>query len=88
MENLTIEQKIIKKLARNGYITIVGDVAKALKDAKYAEQLLIGTTGEIPDINDDGSVDSGACDHESLTNEEIQEVFDNDGNNIIVTNGE
>ena len=30
-------------------------------------------SGEI-----DGKVNMGDCDHESLTNEEIQEVFDND----------
>lgn len=74
---LTIEQKIVKHLANCGYITRVGDVVKALAEPEYAEQLIIGTTGDIPDINDDGSI-SGDCDHESLTNEEIQEVFDND----------
>jgi hypothetical protein len=77
MEKLTIEQKIVKHLAAKGYITHVGDVLRSLKDPEYAELLIIGTTGEIPDINDDGSVD-GDCDHEALSEQEIQEVFDND----------
>lgn len=77
MKTLTIEQKIVKHLANKGYITHVGDVLRALAEPEYAERLIIGTTGEIPDINDDGTID-GDCDHEALTNKEIQEVFDND----------
>lgn len=69
---MTIEQKIIRQLANRGYITNVGDIARAMKDPVYAEKLIIGTSGDIPDIGE------GDCDHESLTNEEIQEVFDND----------
>ena len=76
MEDLTIEQKIVRLLARKGYITKVGDVTKALKDVKYAEKLIIGTSGEIPDINDDGTI--ADCEHKALTTDEIQQVFDND----------
>jgi hypothetical protein len=86
MEGLTLEQKIIKYLADKGYITNVGDVITALKDFSYAEKMVTvkGEPGLKDDIKDaiiSGEVDgevSGDCDHEPLTNEEIQEVFDND----------
>ena len=85
MENLTLEQKIIKYLADKGYITNVGDVTQALKDFTYAEKMITGN--DSPGIKDDIKVEieSGnledivpECDHKSLTNEEIQVVFDND----------
>lgn len=77
MEELTLEQKIIKKLALQGYLTNVGDVTTALKDNEYAKKLITGN--DIPGIDDeiDGSGEAD-CDHEALTNPEIQEVFDND----------
>lgn len=82
METL-IEQRIIKRLAELGYITSVGDVVTALEDASYAKELISGN--DIPGIEDDlieegigGGSGSTECDHEALTNEEIQEVFDND----------
>ena len=87
MEGLTLEQKIIKYLADKGYITNVGDVVTALKDFQYAEKMVTvkGMPGIKDDIKDaiisgeiDGEINDGDCDHESLTNEEIQEVFDND----------
>lgn len=71
MDNLSVEQKIVLHLANMGYITTVGDVTRALKEQKYAEFLVTG----------DGLSDEGLnseCDHEPLTNDEIQEVFDND----------
>ena len=87
MENLTLEQKIIKYLADKGYITNVGDVITALKDFTYAEKMV--TSNETPGLKDDikeeiesGNIEiegvTGDCNHESLTNDEIQEVFDND----------
>jgi hypothetical protein len=80
MEKLTLEQKIVKHLAKKGYITNVGDVTRALRDILYAEKLITGN--EIPGIKDEieeeGLGGSAECDHEALTNEEIQEVFDND----------
>lgn len=65
---LSIEQKVVLHLSNYGYITNIGDVMRAMEDQAYAEFLILGTG--IPDDPD--------CDHEALTNEEIQEVFDND----------
>lgn len=90
MEELTLEQKIVKALASKGYITRVGDVTKALRDVLYAEKMV--TVEGAPGIKDDikeeiesGNIEiegvTGDCDHEPLTNEEIQEVFDNDNDN-------
>lgn len=77
MSELTLEQKIVKHLALQGYLTNVGDVTTALEDNEYAKKLITGNA--VPGIDDeiDGSGGSD-CDHEALTNEEIQEVFDND----------
>jgi hypothetical protein len=72
---LSIEQKVVLHLANYGYITNVGDVMRAMVDQAYAEFLILGTG--IPDIPSDPEGD-GDCDHEALTDEEIQEVFDND----------
>lgn len=81
MENLTLEQKIVYFLAKKGYITNVGDVITALKDFTYAEKMITGN--DVPGIKDDIEEEglgggTAACDHKALTNEEIQEVFDND----------
>ena len=87
MKELTLEQKIVKYLAEKGYITNVGDVITALKDFKYAEKMI--TVKNAPGIKDDikeeiesGNIEidgvTGDCNHEALTNDEIQEVFDND----------
>lgn len=81
MSALTLEQKIIKKLALQGYITNVGDVTTALEDNEYAKKLITGNDvpGLDDEINGSGGSDTPAeCNHEALTNEEIQEVFDND----------
>lgn len=78
MSELTLEQKIVKHLASQGYLTNVGDVTTALEDNEYAKKLITGN--DIPGIDDEtnGSNNPAECDHEALTNEEIQEVFDND----------
>lgn len=87
MKELTLEQKIVKYLADKGYITNVGDVTRALRDILYAEKMVTGNI--IPGLKDDikeeiesGKLEiegvTGDCDHEALTNDEIQEVFDND----------
>lgn len=73
MSKLSVEQKIVLHLANQGYITSVGDVTRALKEQKYAEYLITGNG-----LSDEGFGDGEECDHEPLTNEEIQEVFDND----------
>lgn len=79
MATLTIEQKIVKHLAKKGFLTSGGDIQRALVDPDYADYLIRGMIGEtgIPDINDDGSTGE-ECDHQPLSNEQIKEVFDND----------
>lgn len=69
-----IEEKIIKYLAETGYITQIVDVWEALKNPKYRQMMLTGN-GLMDEI---GEISSEYCDCESLTNEEIQWVFDND----------
>lgn len=66
--NLSVEQKIVLHLANTGYLTNGGDIQRALVDQSYAEHLITGN-GLSDDID---------CDHEPLSNEDIQEVFDND----------
>ena len=85
-EKLSLEQKIVRHLANKGYITNVGDVTRALKEVLYAELMITGNP--IPGLKDEieegiisGDIDidtDNICDHDPLTNEEIQEVFDND----------
>lgn len=78
MSELSLEQKIVYYLAKKGYITKVGDITTALKDNEYAKKLITGN--DIPGLEDEigGSCNPDNCDHEALTNDEIQEVFDND----------
>lgn len=86
MENLTIEQKIVKHLADVGFLTSIGDVTEALANSEYAEWLITGEgkpgiKDDIKDSIESGEIEGGGtadCDHEPLTNDEIQEVFDND----------
>lgn len=73
-KELTNDQKIICSLANRKLITQVGEVAAALEDPEYAIELL---NFDVPEDNEIGGGD-GECDHEALTIEEIQEVFDND----------
>lgn len=84
-DKMTLEQKIVRHLADKGYITNVGDVTRALRDMLYAEHLITGNT--VPGLTDDikeeiaaGNIEGveGECKHTALTNDEIQEVFDND----------
>ena len=81
MENLTLEQKVILHLAKKGYLTNAGDVQRALKEFEYAGKMVTGnvTPGLEDDIKEEvnaGNIE--VCDHKALTNDEIQEVFDND----------
>ena len=85
MENLTLEQKVILHLAKKGYLTNAGDIQRALKEFEYANEM-VAATGD-PGLKDDikeeiasGNIEgvTGNCEHEALTNEEIQVVFDND----------
>lgn len=75
LSQLSVEQRVVLHLANKGYITSVGDVKRALRDQAYADFLVTGNG-----LSDDG-VESGDCDHEPLSNDEIQEVFDNDTKN-------
>lgn len=78
MNTLSIEQKIIKHLANIGFLSSVGDVTEALKSQQYAEWLITGDGIDDEVKEQYGENIEGDCNHESLTNEEIQEVFDND----------
>ena len=77
MAELTLEQKIVKYLANIKFLTNVGDVSMAMKDPEYAKLLITGD-GLSDEIQDSGEYD---CDHEALSNDEIQVVFDNDEKN-------
>ena len=89
MKELTMEQKVILHLANKGYITNAGDVQRALKEFEYADKMITGNNnpGLKDDIKEDieaGKLDDiiPECDHESLTNDEIQVVFDNDNEDV------
>ena len=86
-DKLTLEQKIVYFLAKKGFITNVSAVLKALKNTDFAEKMIAveGKQGIKDDIANaiikgeiEGEVNTSDCDHKPLTNEEIQEVFDND----------
>jgi hypothetical protein len=70
--NLSVEQRIVLHLAKTGYLTSTGDITRALAEQSYAEYLVTGNG-----LSDEGFGDA-ICDHVALTNDEIQEVFDND----------
>lgn len=87
MNNMSMEQKIVYHLADLGYITNVGDVCEAMKSTSYAKHLITGDgiEDEVKDAIDKGEIEvegNGECNHEPLTNPEIDEVFDNDEENI------
>lgn len=72
MNELTPEQKIIQILAEKGLLTDVTLVSSAIQDAEIADNIINKYEDLIPDNPE------GDCDCESLSNEEIQVVFDND----------
>ena len=91
MEKLTLEQKVILHLAKKGYITNAGDIQRALKEFEYADKMILaeGDPGLKDDIKEEiesGNIEiegvTGDCNHEALTNDEIQEVFDNDNEEV------
>ena len=69
ISKLSTEQKVVLHLAKKGYLTAAGDIQRALIDQPYAEKLVLGLDMGVNDLD---------CTHEALSNEEIQEVFDND----------
>ena len=100
ISNLTIEQKVVLRLAELGFLTSAGDIQRALDEFKYANYMISpinddGTIHQPVDKDGDGIPDEttteenienapgvpdgeAECDHEALTTEEIQTVFDND----------
>lgn len=70
ISKLSIEQRVVLHLARKGFLTAGGDIQRALVDQEYAERLVLGINGGIPE-----------CDHDILSNEQIKEVFTNDYDN-------
>lgn len=75
---MTTEQKIVQYLAKVGLLTQVGMVDAAMADPEYAKTLMTGNGLEDEVREEYGENIEGDCDHEPLTNDEIQEVFDND----------
>ena len=76
--SMTIEQKIVADLAKQRILTRPYIIGKAMEDAEYAKMLITGDGLDDEVKEQYGENIEGECDHESLTNEEIQEVFDND----------
>lgn len=77
---MSIEQKIVLYLADLGYITDVVAATIALEHQHVADWMITGDglQDEIEEAIESGEIEVDACDHEALSNEEIQEVFDND----------
>lgn len=75
--DLTLEQQILKYMAETKKFTCIIDLAKALKEPEYAKELITGN-GLDDEIQNSGGGSSAECEHKALTNDEIQEVFDND----------
>lgn len=85
IENKSIEQKIVYHLADLGFITSVCDVGEAMKSIPYAKYLITGDgiKDEVEEAIKNGEIEvEGLCDHEPLSNPEIDVVFDNDNENI------
>ena len=76
MSELTIEQKVIKYLGQTGFMTNSSDIWEAMKNPEYAKWLMTGN-GLKDEIEEEGYGDQ-ECNHEALSNDEIQIVFDND----------
>lgn len=81
-EDLTIEQQIIDYLSYIKVMTRPYVIGRALKDQEYAKEIITGNG--LSDEIEDSDMGGSDCDHEALTNDEIQEVFDNDKNNESV----
>lgn len=80
---MSIEQKIVLYLADLGYITDVVAATAALEYQNIAEWMITGDglQDEVEEAIESGEIEVDTCDHEALTNEEIQAVFDNDEEN-------
>lgn len=78
IRSMTIEQKIVADLAKKRILTRPYVIGRAMEDAEYAKIIITGDGLDDEVKEQYGENIGGDCDHESLTNEEIQEVFDND----------
>lgn len=76
---LTVEQKVVLHLAEIGFLTNGGDIQRALRDPEYAKFLVTGN-GLADDFPSCDDPDHEHCDHEPLSNEEIERVFTEDFN--------
>lgn len=76
---LSVEQKVVLHLAKTGFLTNGGDIQRALVDQPYAEYLVTGNglSDDFPSCDDP---DHEHCDHEPLSNDEIERVFTEDFN--------
>jgi hypothetical protein len=79
VSKLSVEQKIVLYLAEIGVLTNNGDIQRALVDQAYAEFLITGN-GLADDIPSCDDPDHEHCDHEPLSNDEIERVFTEDFN--------
>jgi hypothetical protein len=75
---MTTEQKIVQYLANMGLLTQVDVVGAAMDNPEYAKILVTGDGIEDEVREEYGENIDGDCNHKSLSNDEIQEVFDND----------
>lgn len=71
--NLTLEQRVVLKLAKMGFLTSAGDIQRALKEFQYANYMIspIGEDGQIHpdiDVDNDGSPDEDPTKQEIIDN--------------------
>lgn len=75
---MSIEQKIVLYLADLGYITDVVAATAALEYQNIAEWMITGDglQDEVEEAIESGEIEVDACDHEALTGDEINRVFE------------
>jgi hypothetical protein len=75
---MSIEQKIVLYLADLGYITDVVAATAALEHQNIADWLITGDglQDEVEEAIESGEIEVDTCDHEALTGDEINQVFE------------
>lgn len=75
---MSIEQKIVLYLADLGYITDVVAATAALEYQNIAEWMITGDglQDEVEEAIESGEIEVDTCDHEALTGDEINQVFE------------
>ena len=75
---MSIEQKIVLYLADLGYITDVVAATIALEQQHVADWMITGDglQDEIEEAIESGEIEVDVCDHEALTGDEINRVFE------------